>query len=132
MEAIVAENSNGSWETTVSDLTTGLSGYMITGEAWGVSETGAPSFTDQGSTAALSYSGGYTAEWIVEDPGVANSTAYYPFANYGSVTFTNLETDLSSWSLPNRAAYEIQQNGTVLSVPGTVTSAGFTVNYTGP
>jgi hypothetical protein len=132
IKAIVAQNSNGSWETTVSDLTTGLSGYMITGEAWGVSQTGAPSFTSQGSTAALSYSGGYTAEWIVEDPGVANSTSYYPFANYGSVTFTNLETDLSSWSLPPSDGWEIQQNGIVLSVPSAVTSTGFTVNYTGP
>ena len=133
MKAIVAENSNGSWETTVTDLTTGLSGYMITGEAWGVSETGAPSFTNQGSTAALSYFGGYTAEWIVEDPGVTNDVgAVQPFANYGSVTFTNLETDLSSWSLPNSDAYEIEQNGTVLSVPGAVTSAGFTDTYTGP
>jgi len=133
MEAIVTENSNGSWETALSDLTTGLSGYMITGEGWGVSETGASSFSEQGSTAALSYSGGYTAEWIVEDPGVINEAPgnVQPFANFGSVTFSDMRASFSSWSLTPTEEWRIVQNGVTLAAPTNTTSDGFTVTYTG-
>src|ERR1019366_4292737 len=66
MEAYVYQESNGAWVTQLNNLTTGLSGTMVTGEGWGVAPIGA-SFTYQGPTAGLTYSGGYTAEWIVED-----------------------------------------------------------------
>ena len=132
MVAYVFQRSDGSWETLLNNLSTGLSAIMVTGEGWGVQETGASSFTIQGSTTGLSYSGGYTAEWIVEDPGDVRSGGQSPFANYGSVTFSNLRTDLASWSLPNSDGQEIVQNGMTLSVPGVVINDGFTVNYTGP
>jgi uncharacterized repeat protein (TIGR02543 family) len=134
IEAIVAQNSNGSWETTVSDLTTGLSGYMITGEAWGVSITGASSFTDQGSTTGLSYSGGYTAEWIVEDPGVINEAPgnVQPFASFGAVTFSNMRASFSSWSLTPAEEWGIVQNGVTLAAPTATSADGFTDTYTGP
>jgi len=135
MEAYVFQTSSGAWETLLNNLTTGLSAIMVTGEGWGVSRTpasGPITFTYQGTTTSLSYSGGYTAEWIVEDPGDVSSGGQSPFANYGSVTFSNLGTDLASWSLPNSDAEEIVQNGVILSVPGAVSGDGFTVTYTGP
>jgi hypothetical protein len=130
--AVISQESDGSWETTLSDLTTGLSGYMVTGEAWGVSETGASSFTDQGSTAGLSYPGGYTAEWIVEDDTDSVTQSVYPFANFGSTTFSDLETNLSSWSLTPSETWGIVQNGVTLAAPTTTSSDGFTDTYTGP
>lgn len=86
------------WETRVDDLTTGLSGVMVTGEGWGVfADAGNGTFPKQGSTAGLSYSGGYTAEWIVEDYSLNGSVV--PFVDYGSVDFTGLTTSLSPWYL---------------------------------
>jgi uncharacterized repeat protein (TIGR02543 family) len=135
MDAYVFQTSNGSWETLINNLTTGLSAIMVTGEGWGVSPTptsGPITFTYQGTTTGLSYSGGYTAEWIVEDPGNVSSGGLSPFANYGSVTFSKLGTNLVSWSLAATDANEIVQNGATLSVPGAIANNGFTVNYTGP
>jgi len=133
IEAAVYELNDGSWETAVSDLTTGLSGYMITGEAWGVSETGAPSFTDQGSTTGLSYSGGYTAEWIVEDTGVASTPgSYYPFPNFGSITFSDMRSSFSSWYLTPDEEWGIVQSGVTLAAPTSTSTDGFTDTYTGP
>ncbi len=135
MEAYVFQTSGGSWETLLNNLTTGLSAIMVTGEGWGVSPTpasGPIAFTYQGTTTDLSYSGGYTAEWVTEDP-TGSSGSYSPFANYGTVTFTNLETNLpSGWLLPNSDGVEMVQNGAVLSVPSTVSGGGFTVTYMGP
>ena len=132
MEAYVYQTTSGSWETLLNNLTTGLSAIMVTGEGWGVAPTGASYFTYQGTTTGLSYSGGYTAEWIVEDPGNASGSGLSPFANYGSVTFLNLRTDFASWSLPATDAVEMVQSSATLSVPGTVNNDGFTVGYTEP
>ena len=132
MEAYVYQTTSGSWETLLDDLTTGLSGIMVTGEGWGVAPTGASYFTYQGTTTSLSYSGGYTAEWIVEDATPASGSGLSPFANYGSVTFSNLRTDFASWSLSASDGVEIVQSGATLSVPGPVSNDGFTVSYTGP
>jgi hypothetical protein len=133
IEASVFQESNGAWETIVSDLTTGLSGILITGEAWGVQETGASSFTNQGTAAGLNYSGGYTAEWIMEDPGITNETgAVQPFANFGSVIFSNMRSSFSSWSLTPTEEWGIVQDGATLATPTSSTADGFTVTYTGP
>ena len=134
MEAIVAQDTDGSWSTTLIDLTTGLTGIMVTGEAWGIEETGASSFTTQGSTTGLSYSGGYTAEWIVEDPGVINEAPgnVQPFANFGSITFSNMRTSLSSWYLTPSEEWGIVQDGETLAAPTNTTADGFTDTYTGP
>lgn len=129
--ASVFQVTNGSWETLVSDLTTGLSGIMVTGEGWGVMPIGAPTFTYQGSTANYSYSGGYTAEWVVEDYKEADGSLA-PFANYGNVTFTNLRASLATWSLTWDQAWAIVQSGVTLSTPSAVTADGFSVGYTGP
>lgn len=128
IDASVYQTTTGAWETRVNDLSTGLSGIMITGEGWGVYQDGSDSsFPEQGSTAGLSYSGGTSAEWIVEDPGATPA----PFANYTTVSFSDLETSMSSWTLTPDDAWEIVQNGVVLSTPSMPSITGFTVTYTG-
>jgi hypothetical protein len=130
IKASVFRGSSGAWETRVDDLTTGLSGVMVTGEGWGVTADGGNgTFVKQGSTVGLSYDGGYTAEWVVEDYTLSGSEV--PFANYGSVTFTDLTTSLSPWYLTADEALALSQNGGILSMPTLPTSGGFTVDYTG-
>ncbi|MFZ0059328.1 MAG: G1 family glutamic endopeptidase [Acidimicrobiales bacterium] len=131
IEASVGQASDGSWVTRVDDLTTAISGWMITGEAWGVGADAASTFTDQGSTVGLSYEGGYTCEWIVEDPSNASGSEV-PFADYGTVTFSDLMTSFSTWSLTSDEGWEIVQNGVVLSTPSLPSTNGFSVSYTGP
>ncbi|MCL6095295.1 MAG: G1 family endopeptidase, partial [Actinobacteria bacterium] len=135
IKASVYEAVSGAWVTRVDDLSTGLSGIMITGEGWGVYVDGSgSSFPEQGSTADVFYSGGYTAEWIVEDPAsqVKPTDVLVPFADYGTVTFSDLTTSLSPWYLTSSEAVEIYQNGTVLSTPSVPPgNDGFSVSYTG-
>ena len=130
IQASVFQGSSGAWETRVDDFTTGLSGVMVTGEGWGVaSDASSGTFPEQGSTVGLSYGGGYTAEWIVED--YALSGALVAFADYGAVSFSGLTTSLPSWSLTPSEAMEIVQGGAVVSTPSAPSSDAFSVSYTG-
>ena len=45
---------------------------------------------------------GTTAEWIAEDPGEPTTEGLYPFADFGSVTFTDLGLTVpsGSWTVP--------------------------------
>ena len=137
IQASIFELSDGEWETLLSNLNTGLSALMVTGDAWGVGQTesGAITFTIQGNASGVSYSGGYTAEWIVEDleEGSANAGGQlYPFANFGSVAFSDMRSSFSSWSLTQDEEWGIVQNGVTLAAPTNTTSDGFTDTYTGP
>lgn len=87
-------------------------------------------FAVQGDTTGLSYSGGYTAEWIVEDPSTASGLV--SFANYTTVTFSNLATSLSSWDLSADEGWEIVQDATVLSTPSLPGNDEFSVSNSGP
>ena len=130
IKASVFQAGSGAWETRVDDLTTGLSGVMVTGQGWGVlADAGDGSFTLQGSTVGLSYSGGYTAEWIVED--FDQNGVQVPFADYGTVNFTNLTTSLSPWYLTPDETVAMVQNGVTLSTPTPPNNGGFSVTYTG-
>ena len=132
IEASVYRTVEGSWETRIDDLTKGESGVMITGEGWGVLEdAGDGRFPFQGTTHALAYGGGYTAEWIVEDYSKGRVSEKVPLANFGSVTFTGLTTSLTSWSLTGDEAIEMVQSGHELSKPEAPTRTGFTVAYSG-
>ena len=133
--AEVYQTASGQWVTVVQDLTTGLQGVMETGNSWDVTTIANNTLVGgvQGDASGMSYSGGYTAEWIQEDTMNMTAGSLFPLANYGTVTFTNLETNLSSWSLPNSDAWEITNSSNVpVSVPSTVSNDGFTVTYTGP
>jgi hypothetical protein len=132
IQASVFENNSGTWTTLVEDMTSGLEGIMVTGEGWGVIPIGASQFSYQGTTTYLSYTGGYTAEWIMEDTTNGLSDTLVPFANYGSVTFTNLGTSLMPWYLTASEGMQIEQNGSILSVPSLPNNDGFSVYYTGP
>jgi hypothetical protein len=128
--ASVYQGTTGAWETRVDDLSTGLSGVMVTGEGWGVMSDGSSTFPEQGSTAGLSYSGGYTAEWVIEDYELS-SGGLVSFADYGTVSLTGLTTSLTSWSLTPNEAVEMVQGGVVLSTPSAASGDGFSVSYTG-
>jgi hypothetical protein len=129
IQATVFEGS-GAWETRVDDLSTDLSGVMVTGEGWGVLTDGSTTFLAQGSTADLSYSGGYTAEWIVEDYALSGG-ALVPFADYGTVSFSGLTTNPAFGSLTRSDEVEMEQGGVVLSTPSAPSQGGFSVSYTG-
>jgi Peptidase A4 family len=131
IEATVFQGTDGStWETQVDDLSTGLSGVMVTGGGWGVSQdAGNGSFFKQGSTLGLSYQGGYTAEWIVE--AYTANDAVVTLANYGSVSFSGLTTSLP-WSLKPNEAETLVQGGVAVSTPSApLPDGGFSVSYTG-
>jgi hypothetical protein len=131
IQASVYEGSDGTWETKVDDLTTGLSGVMVAGEGWGVStDAGEGTFPIQGRTADLSYAGGYTAEWIVEDYAEGNGSLA-PLADYGTVGFTSLTTSLATWYLTTGEGEAMVQNGVALSTPSAPTNGGFVVSYAG-
>ena len=70
----------------------------------------------------------YNAEWIVEDFEEGNSLV--PFANFGTVTFSDAEaTDGSSTVGPSDATIiDIEQNNKVLTSV-TVSSSSVTVEY---
>lgn len=134
ISATVFQGSSGAWETKVDDLTMGLSGIMVTGRGWGVASdgSGTPTFPEQGTTTGLTYAGGYTAEWIVEDFAVGGAPSIVPLANYGTVTFSDLQTSLATWSLTIGEGLAITQNGVTLSTPSPPSTAGFSVTYTEP
>ena len=134
IDASVFQGTNGVWETLLSDENTGLSALMVTGQSWGVgtTTTGTITYTPQGSAVNISYTGAYTAEWIVEDQTDAATSNLDPFADFGSVTFTNLLSSFTSWSLRPGEEWSIVQNGATLSTPTATSSDGFTVTYLGP
>ena len=128
--SVYQESSRAAWDTRVDDLTTGLSGVMVTGQGWGVLvDAGNGTFLKQGSTAGLSYAGGYTAEWIVED--YTQNGSMVPFADYGTVSFSALTTSLSPWYLTTGEGMAMVQGGVLLSTPSPPSAVGFSVSYTG-
>jgi Peptidase A4 family len=121
--------ADGAWVTRLDDLTTGMSGWMITDQGYGVgTDTSGGSFVSQGSE-DLSFAGGYTAEWIVEDSGYDGLQAV--LANFGTITFSDLETSFSPFTLTPGEGEEVVQNGATLMTPSPPTSTGFSVSYTG-
>ena len=133
MSAQVYQEPSGQWATVLQDTTTGLQGVMITGDAWFVSEisTNVVVGATQGSTAAMTYAGGSSAEWIVEVPTNGADGSLMPFANFGAITFSNVETSLAGWALALGDQWEIVQNGVVLAAPSAANGAVFTVTYQG-
>jgi hypothetical protein len=104
---------------------------MVTGSGWGVSTDGGDgTFLKQGSTAGLSYSGGYTAEWIAEDYALADGTLA-PLANFAPVTFSDLRTSLTPWYLTPSDGLGLVQNSVTLATPSSVTGNSFSISYAG-
>lgn len=134
MLAKIEINTDDEWTTVLENLTTGYQGVFSVGNEWDVATISNNDLVGsiQGTATGTSYSGGDSAEWVTEDTGVAYSSSTYPFANFGTINFSDLITDLSAWTLPNSDGVEIVQNGDVLAVPGPVNNDGFAVTYTGP
>lgn len=134
MEASVWQNSDGSWSTRLDDLTTGVSGVMTTGDAYGTILDSNPGvwLDQEGSTAGISYAGGLTAEWIVEDFENLSTGQMVPFADFGTVAFSGLTTSVSSWSLTPEEQVGIgDNNGYLYAAPSAPSANGFSVTYTG-
>ncbi len=126
--------SDGSWVTRVDDLTTGVSGLMHTGNAWGTILDSNPTawLQQDGDASTVSYNGGSSAEWIMEDYGLSDGTPV-PFADFGTVAFSKLTTSLPSWTLTASEAVGISdKNGLLLAAPSAPSGDAFSVTYTGP
>lgn len=133
----VIESASGTWSTSLEDVTTGLEGVFTVGGTWEIKSiaTQATIGSVEGDATQTSYSGGYTAEWIVEDPAYASyggAGSYVPFASYGTQTFSQLTTNLPTWSLSPADGTELVQHGVTLSTPSAVINDSFTCTYTGP
>lgn len=131
--ASVSQGTDLSWTTRLDDLTKGVSGVMHTGDTWGTFADATPTvWLSQHDASTVSYTGGRTAEWIVEDYGT--SSGLVPFADFGTVTFTNLATSLATWSLtPLEQVGLADKSGLLLAAPSgpDPTGTGFSVSYTG-
>ena len=132
--ASVYQASDGSWLTRVADLTSGVSGEVETANRWGqVHDSNPGAWVDrEGDASTVSYAGGSSAEWIIEDYGLSNGTQV-SFADFGTVAFHNLTTSLPSWSLTAADAIGLRdRNYLLLAAPSSPDSSGnFSLNYTG-
>lgn len=130
VSATVFQASDGShWETHLDDLTTGVSGVMITGDGWYVTSGGNSTF--QGGTRDLTYAGGTSAEWIEEDyrGGTGNLVA---LTDFGTIVFTNLSTSIPGWALSSAESITlVDADRTPLATPSMPADNGFSVLYTG-
>ena len=131
MQANVVQNADGTWTTRLDDLTTGVSGVLTTGGAYGTVRDSSPTtwLDEEGSAAGVAYSGGYTAEWIVE-----SFSLYVGLADFGRVTFTGLTTSLPSWGLTGDEQLGLGDAfGFLYAAPSAPDSSkyGFSVSYTG-
>jgi Peptidase A4 family len=134
IEASVSQGLDSSWTTRLDDLTTGVSGVMHTGDQWGTVADSDPTtwVHQEGDASLITYAGGRTAEWIVED--YATSAGLVPFADFGTVTFSNLATSLPSWALTAKEQVGLgDKNGFLLAEPSAPdsTGKGFSVAYRG-
>jgi Peptidase A4 family len=130
ISATVFRSSDGAhWETHLDDLTTGVSGVMVSGDGWYVTSGGTRSF--QGGTRDLVYGGGTSAEWIEEDyrGGTGNLVA---LSDFDAVTFTNLSTSIPGWTLSAEESITlVDADKTPLATPSSPADGGFSVLYTG-
>jgi hypothetical protein len=134
MQASVVENADGSWTTRLDDLTTGISGLMTTGQSYGtVLDTSPTTWLQlEGSAASVTYSGGLTAEWIVE--AFQSRGVQVPLADFGSVAFTGLTTSLPSWGLTGDEQVGLgDDRGYLYAAPSGPDSSnfGFSITFTG-
>jgi Peptidase A4 family len=136
IQATVMQNLDKSWTTRLDDLTTGFSGVMTTGTGYGTVSDSNPTtwLHEEGPTASLTYAGGTSAEWIVEDFESASTLQLVPLADFETVTFTGLTTNLPSWALTSSEQVGMGSGPLLLSVPSPADASGrgFSVTFTGP
>jgi hypothetical protein len=133
MQASVVRNPDGSWTTRLDDLTKGISGVMTTSGHYGtIRDSDGVWVVDEGLSAALSYAGGYTAEWIVEDFAFSDGS-FAPLADFGTVAFSGLTTSLLSWTLTTEEQVGLGAGPLLLAAPSGPDSSGrgFSVSFIG-
>jgi hypothetical protein len=133
--ATVSRGADTTWTTRLDDLTTQVSGVMHTGDHWGTVLDSAPTtwVTQDGDASTVSYAGGLTAEWIVEDFGTSGGQLV-PFAAFGTVTFSGLAASVPAWALTAKEQVGLaDSSGLLLAAPSApdATGKGFSVAYTG-
>jgi peptidase A4-like protein len=135
VRATVSRSTDGSWTTRLDDLTSGISGVMTTGKAFGTVRDSSPTvwLDQQGSASGVSYAGGYSAEWIVEDFEEANGMLA-TVADFGTVAFTGLTTSLPSWGLTSDERVGLgDYGGNLWAVPSAPdpSGRGFSIRFVG-
>jgi hypothetical protein len=134
IQASVDRNQDGSWTTRLDDVTKGVSGVMTTGGSYGtmLDSNFGVWLQQEGSAATLSYAGGYTAEWILEDFGFSDGS-FAPLADFGKTAFTGLTTSLPSWTLTRAEQVGLGAGALLLAEPSGPDSSGrgFSVRYIG-
>lgn len=104
---------------------------MVTGGTWGVlSDRANGRYRREGSAVGVSYSGGYSAEWIVEDYANAADGSAVPLARFATIDFSSLTTSLSTWSLATAGQIQLVRGGDSLAVPSPNPGGGFAVTDT--
>jgi peptidase A4-like protein len=135
IQATVMQNPDHSWTTRVDDVTKGISGMMTTGGVYGTVLDSSPTtwLHQEGTSSNLSYTGAYTAEWIVEAFEDISTKNLVPLANFGTVAFTGMTTSLPSWSLTSGEQVGLGSGPLLLAAPSAAdaTGRGFSVTYTG-
>jgi hypothetical protein len=78
IRGVVEINTDDEWTTVLENLTTGLQGVFSVGYEWNVATIANNTLVGpiQGTATGTSYVGGDSAEWIVEDTGVAYTSSY--------------------------------------------------------
>jgi hypothetical protein len=133
IQASVARNADGSWTTRLDDVTKGVSGVMTTGGHYGtIHDSDGSWLIDEGVSPTLSYAGGYTAEWIVEDFAFSDGS-FAPLADFGKIAFTGLTTGLASWTLTKAEQVGLGAGPLLLAEPSgpDASGRGFSVSYIG-
>lgn len=102
--------------------------WQVSGTSWGI--TVADNSTGQSFTTAQTYTGpGTSAEWIVEAPTDSLTNTEDTLGAYNPpVTFSNLRMGGPQTTL---TGVTMVQGGVIVSVPSALTTAGFSVTYTG-
>jgi hypothetical protein len=112
------------WGTELFDSRTGLSGFSLIGNAWGIANNRAGGTIKivEGSGYQYSFPGADTAEWFQGAPGTA-------LADFGSVSFEDMTTNIPDWTLLPTDAVEMVSGQNVLALPSDPTTNVFQVTW---
>lgn len=124
-------DASGTWQTVLDDTTTGRAGVLVAGQSWGVGPDSGNAYTVQGDATGVSYAGGYTGEWIVEDYTLVATMQEVAFADFGSVAFTNMGLSPGPWYVEPQDEVELIKGGRVVATPTLPNNSTMTVTYTG-
>lgn len=146
INAAISKLASGSYQTIVTDQTTGLSGVSDLGADYGLASTDATIYSIEGNSNGLSYSTPTSVEWIAEAPTQQSSSgsALTPLVPFSPTTFYNLayESPLTGpvvptpATLPESASLALYQGTAIVASPSALFtylgSPAFTVTYSVP